>query len=194
MLLFESPDMPHLPSNRGNRGESITCTAFTGLGGYRKIDPNVRGPDGSTALDYAERELKVTTSDNADELKAVIELLLSHGAFHRVNHEVPVERDDHDIKFMSSGDGTYMLKAGSLRRIVERLTAFPRVFTHGAEDDRLYFFLQHDKFCKPSELMSLIRARLVAVMTSPAQVNEKDSTSLIFEGAVEVLSFFSQWF
>ena len=192
-LLFE-PVNSQLVGNRG--GEDFACSTRSGRGGHgeRMIDPNAKGPDGNTALEYADIYLKRTSDDEKEDFSLTIELLLAHGAFRRVSKKVPVEHNQDDLVFMSSVNGSYMVKAASLRRIVERLTAYPRVSTPGTESDRLSFLLQYDAFCKAYEIIALLLGRLADAIVSNPTVSPKEAVATALEGATEVVHFFIQWF
>mmetsp|Transcript_5067 Transcript_5067/g.7742 ORF Transcript_5067/g.7742 Transcript_5067/m.7742 type:complete len:1861 (+) Transcript_5067:138-5720(+) len=160
---------------------------------FQRVDPNYRGPDGKTALDFVQDALMMEDSDK-DALGKCVDVLLGSGAYKRIHMSLPVERDSVDMKFMSSGKtGNYMMKAGTVERVVERLTAYPRVMTAGAEDDRLCFLLQFDKSTTRLDLISTFLSRLRSIINSAYQSPSEEDAAFLNK-FIEVVSFYAQWF
>ena len=79
--------------------------------------------------------------NNWDQLKDCEMELLQSGALKRRHQDVPIEQDTDEIKFGKEAGGSYCLKAGTLKKIVERLT-HPNLYS--LEDIRAFIILYHD--------------------------------------------------
>ena len=132
----------------------------------RGADVNAKGSDGGTAIGYCTKaildlHISVHKKDLRNNLNKTKQVLRDLGALFRAHDDIPIEEDSEKLKFLIHKDGTYSLRGGDARLILNRLA-------HNSllkEEEAYAFFLQIEVFLDPADALSVLRQKWNSPLT-----------------------------